>query len=137
MARDYFHYTVVNAMQKDGWNITDDPLNIKYGEVDLKVDLGVEKIIIAQKGTKKIAVEIKSFIKTSIVSEFNSALGQYLAYYKIISKTEPDRELYLAIPSEVYNFIFKKPFFIEMIDDYNLKLIVYEPSNEEIVKWIN
>ncbi len=26
MARDYFHSTVVNAMQKDGWNITDDPL---------------------------------------------------------------------------------------------------------------
>ena len=57
-AKDIFHNTVKNALQKDGWTITHDPLSIRFGKVELYVDLGAEKLIAAQKNGEQIAVEI-------------------------------------------------------------------------------
>lgn len=42
MARDLFHNIVRSALEKDGWVITDDPLSIRCGGVDIQIDLGVE-----------------------------------------------------------------------------------------------
>lgn len=49
----------------DGWTITDDPFEVSSLIADLKVDLAAEKIIAAEKGPDKIAVEIKSFLEKS------------------------------------------------------------------------
>ena len=35
MAKDLFHNTVKTALQKDGWNITHDPYQLRYGLVDV------------------------------------------------------------------------------------------------------
>jgi XisH protein len=43
-ARNIFHQAVKNALQSDGWTITDDPLVVQYGGVDLYIDLGSGKI---------------------------------------------------------------------------------------------
>lgn len=53
MARDLFHNIVRSALEKDGWLITDDPLSIRCGGVDIQIDLGVEKLLAAEKGTEK------------------------------------------------------------------------------------
>jgi XisH protein len=53
--------TVKTALIKDGWTITDDPLTLAIGERDLYVDLGAEKLLIADRGSQKIAVEVNSF----------------------------------------------------------------------------
>lgn len=55
-AKDIFHDHVVNALIKDGWNITNDPLKLQWRNKDLYVDLGAEKLIAAQKDNQKIAV---------------------------------------------------------------------------------
>lgn len=34
-ARDVFHEAVKNALVKDGWTITHDPLALPFGEIDL------------------------------------------------------------------------------------------------------
>lgn len=60
-ARDLYHNTVKNALVKDGWTITDDPLTLGIGSTNLFVDLGAERVLGAQKGLRKIAVEIKTF----------------------------------------------------------------------------
>jgi len=60
-----FHYAVRKGLEKEGWLITDDPLRIQAGGADMEIDLGAEKIIAAERGEEKIAVEIKSFIGTS------------------------------------------------------------------------
>ncbi len=78
--KDIFHDIVKNALIKEKWKITDDPLFIQYGGIDFYVDLGAEKIIAAEKEGQKIAVEIKSFVGTSIISEFHNALGQFMNY---------------------------------------------------------
>ena len=74
-AQDKFHAAVKRALIKEAWTITHDPLSLQFGIVDLYVDLGAEKLIAAQKGTQKIAVEIKSFLSPSPVSEYHAALG--------------------------------------------------------------
>lgn len=98
-ARDYYHDTVVKALTADGWTITHDPLTISLGRRNVFVDLGAEKsLIAAEKGTEKIAVEIKSFRGSSDVDQFEDALGQYLIYWKALAKLERDRRLFLAVP---------------------------------------
>lgn len=39
-ARDLFHEAVKNALKKEEWVITHDPLEIQFEEVKLKIDLG-------------------------------------------------------------------------------------------------
>lgn len=78
MARDLFHNIVRTALEKDGWTITDDPLSIRCGGVDIQIDLGLEKLLAAEKGTNKIAVEIKNFVSASKISEFIQHLDSSL-----------------------------------------------------------
>lgn len=78
MAKDIFHETVKRALEKDGWVITHDPYRLRYGIVDVYIDLAAEEIIAAERKGRKIAVEVKSFAGGSNISEFHTALGQFL-----------------------------------------------------------
>jgi XisH protein len=103
-AKDKFHDVVKAALQKDGWQITHDPLVLRVqGIADLYVDLGAENSIAADRQGEKIAVEIKSFIGTSTISEFHSAIGQFINYRYALELQEPERVLYLAVPLTIYN----------------------------------
>ena len=138
MARDAVHQAVKNALIKDEWLITDDPYKLNYGGVNIAVDLGAEKLIAAIKDNQKIAVEIKSFLpQGSDISEFHTALGQFINYRAILKRKDPERILYLAVPEFTYNTFFSLEFPQLMIEENNLKLIIFEPEEEVIVKWIN
>ena len=134
-AKDIFHDAVRKGLQKEGWIITDDPLRIRVGRVDMQIDLGAEKIIAAEKEGKKIAVEIKSFVGTSNISEFHTALGQFLNYRVALETKQPERFLYLAIPQGVYQTFFNLPFVEMIIDRFQLSLIIYDPESEVILQW--
>ncbi len=137
MARDLFHGIVRSALEKDGWTITDDPLSIRCGGVDIQIDLGVQKLIAAEKGTEKIAVEIKNFVSASKISEFHMALGQFINYRTALRSEDPERILYLAVPLAVYNDFFNLPFTQIVISENKLKIIIYNVDTAEIVKWLN
>lgn len=79
-AKDLYHDKVRAILEKDGWTITDDPFKLKWGLRELFVDLGATKLLAAQKAERKIAVEIKSFVKASPVADLEVALGQYILY---------------------------------------------------------
>lgn len=96
--KDLFHQAVRRALEKDGWTITHAPLPLKVGTLKLEVDLGADKPITAQKENQKIAVEVKSFLRTSKITELYHAFGQYFPDKVALQKPEPDRILYLAIP---------------------------------------
>ena len=134
-AKDIFHETVKNALQKDGWTITHDPFSLNVEGVEMLVDLGAEKIIAAEKSGQKIAVEVKSFAGSSNISEFHTALGQFLNYQQALEEQDPDRDLYLAVPMGTYNSFFTLQFVQKSIHRHRLKLIVYNPKQEVIVKW--
>jgi hypothetical protein len=136
--KDQFHEAVRHALEKDGWMITHDPFTIQISKaVKLKIDLGAESTIAAQRNQEKIAIEIKSFITDSDISEFHAALGQYLNYVQALEDKEPDRTLYLAVPIETYDDFFQLPFIQQSLKRHAINLITYDPTTEEIRAWIS
>ncbi len=75
MARDLFHDLVRDALEADGWTITHDPYEIRLDRSKFQIDLAAERIIAAEKDHVKIAVEVKSFLSPSVVTDFYAALG--------------------------------------------------------------
>lgn len=136
MARDLFHQVVKDALTKDGWNITHDPFPIDYGDVQMQIDLGAEILLGATKDAETIAVEIKSFVNPSNISEFHTAVGQYLNYRRALRAQEPNRVLYLAVPSQTYDEFFRLRFIQEGVEEYQIYLLVYNVEDRSIVKWI-
>ncbi len=134
--RDTHHQAVKNALIKDGWTITDDPLRIRYGGVDFFVDLGAEKLLAAEKEGQRIAVEIKSFIGASEISEFYIALGQYLSYRTALRRAQPDRLLFVAVPEDAWTGFFTLPFAQEMLEQHQMCVVVCDVPNEVIQRWI-
>jgi XisH protein len=85
-AKDVFHRVVKTAFEKEGWLITHDPYTLQAGTLELYIDLGAEKIIAAEKQGQKIAVEIKSFLSPSKITELYAALGQFIIYRIALQK---------------------------------------------------
>ena len=135
-AKDIYHETVKNALIKDGWMITHDPLVLRWGTTDVYVDLGAEQLLAAEKPGQKIAVEIKSFVGRSDVDDLEKALGQYLLYHDILAQREPDRILYLAVHEGVWLGIFAEPIGKLLLDNQRLKLLVFDRRAEVIMRWI-
>ena len=135
-AKDIYHNTVKNALIKDGWQITNDPLILEYGGKDLFVDLGAEKLISAEKDNQKIAVEIKSFLGTSQVNDLEKAVGQYIVYRNILEEVEKERILYLAITQKSFKDIFSEAFGNLILTKNKILLIVIDSQKQEILQWI-
>lgn len=53
-----------------------------------------------------------------------------------LSEEEPDRVLYLAVPTLVYQLLFGEILIQKVLQQYPVKLIVYNPELEEIQSWI-
>lgn len=134
--RDLYHDSVVHALEKDDWRITDDPLTLEFAGKLIGIDLGAEKLLAAERKGRHIAVEVKSFQSSSDVSEFHTALGQFLNYRLALEKTMPERSLYLAVPDEAYSGLFQEDDVQEIIRIHAVKILVYEPNREEIIQWI-
>ena len=136
MARDLFHYIVKEALIKEGWTITHDPYPLhSRKEGGLSTDIGAEKVILAENDLKKIAVEVKSFVHMSLLHEFLKASGQYLSYSKIIIKNDPNRLLYVAMPTFVYYRIIKYGWVQEVMEELNMKVILYNTEKIIIEEW--
>jgi len=90
-AKDIFHDCVKNSLVKAGWTITHDPFRIRLTRKNLFVDLGAERLIAADRGTEKIAVEIKSFTRASDIKDLEDALGQFILYERLLLRYAPER----------------------------------------------
>lgn len=134
--KDIYHDIVKEALIKDGWKVTHDPLTLlSKKEGGLQTDLGAEKIIIAEKDLKKIAVEVKSFTTPSAIHEFIKATGQYRAYIVAMRIKKNDRVMYLAIPLFAWKALENKEIVQELILDLNIHLILFDPIDKVITSW--
>jgi XisH protein len=136
MGKDRFHDVVRTALEKKGWQVTADPYEINVDDVDFEIDLAAEQLLAATRENQKIAVEIKSFISPSNVSDFHTALGQFLNYRDALEIIEPDRQLYLAVRVPIYKSFFQRRFIMAAIQRYQLRLITYDVQQEVIVQWL-
>lgn len=134
--KDLYHESVRRALVKDGWNITDDPFVIQYKELRLYADLAAERPLAAEKAGRRIVVEIKVFGTSSPVTELERAIGQYALYRSALKRMKPERELFLAISEDVYEDFFGQLAIREVLEDYAIRLLVFDPSGEEILVWI-
>lgn len=136
-AKDMYHDIVKEALINDGWEVTDDPLwlGLKGSDINLYIDLAAEKLITANRDNEKIAVEIKSFTSASLLSEFHAALGQFLNYRVALESQKIKRELYLAIPYDIFDTFFSKDFIKATCKTYNINLIVFNLETKRIVQW--
>ena len=134
--QDVFHQLVKDALTREGWTITHDPYPLRYGEHNLFVDLGAEAPIGAEKDGRKIAVEVKSFLGRSEVSDLERALGQFLLYRFLLSRVEPDRVLYLAVPEETHLSLFDPADGRDLVAEQGIRLLVFGPDQGVILRWI-
>jgi len=94
-------------------------------------------LIGAEKENQYIAVEIKTFLVPSTLSEFHNALGQFLNYRLALKLKQPHRQLFLAIPKEVHQSFFTEEFTLLSVAEYNLQIMVFDVQREEVLQWIN
>lgn len=136
MARDKYHQPVREALESEGWTITHDPFRVKFGGKKIEIDLGAEKLIAAERGTERIVVEVKSFLSKSIMYELHEAVGQFVNYRIVLGMRNEDRELYIALPEDIFDQFFGDEFGQTLLRELSMKLIVYKPDTKVIVKWI-
>ncbi|MBR8826610.1 MAG: XisH family protein [Gomphosphaeria aponina SAG 52.96 = DSM 107014] len=137
-AKDIYHITVKNALIKDGWTMSHDPLRIRLARgKNLFVDLGAERLIGATKNTQNIAVEIKSFTRPSDMKDLEEAVGQFVLYNHLLRRYYPDYKLYLAVSERVRKSVFEEEAGQTLIEDGIISLLSFNPELEEIVKWIS
>jgi hypothetical protein len=135
-ALDKHHSAVRKALVKDGWIITHDPLTLELDDRKVYVDFGAERLLAAERGTEKIAVEIKTFSNPSPIADLERAIGQYGLYEDILQIVEADRTLYLAVPDQVYSAIFSERIGQLALEKRIKRAFVFEPNEEEIVRWL-
>jgi XisH protein len=135
-AKDKFHEEVKRALIKDQWTVTDDPLKIESDGKRFEIDFGAERLIFADREIEKVAIEVKSFLNPSAITDFYGAMGQFLTYRLALEDVQPERILYLAVPDDVYRTFFRSTFIQRAIVKYELLLVVYDPTQEVITQWI-
>jgi hypothetical protein len=138
MARkDYYHDLVRNALQNDGWLITNDPFTVPTPDMDFYIDLGAEKSIIgAERDGEQIAVEIKSLRGSTYYYDAYQALGQFLIYRLAMDKQKMLRDLYLAVPNIAFQELEKVSIFKDAWLHYHVHLLIFDEKEEKILQWI-
>lgn len=136
MAKDKFHDNVKAALNKDGWVVTAEQLRITLDVTFIEVDIMAEAVLVAERSDEKIAVEVKSFLGGSIMSDFHAAIGQFLDYRAALKETDPERMLFLALPLEAWQHkVLQSKFIQQRLKDELVKLIIFNPDTESIVLW--
>lgn len=137
MANDIIHDAVVKALDKDGWRIVKERFKIECGEVEVYADLLTQrKSTTAEDDPPKIIIEIKSFVSRSFIKELQHALGQYSFYSDMIELAGLEYDLYLAISKPVYKDYFLRPVTSQIVKRRQVKLLIVDIDEEEIVQWI-
>ena len=136
-AKDIYHDTVKRALIKDGWKITAENFQLPWGGTRAYIDIIADELFVAEKEGRKIAVEVKSFVGQSNLSELEKAVGQFIIYRFAMRREDPERELFIAVGERIYNKLFVHPDVIELIESEDLKIVVFDESKQVLVRWIN
>ncbi|MDJ1502791.1 element excision factor XisH family protein [Xanthocytophaga agilis] len=136
MSRDDYYYTIVKAaLEAAGWTIFEDPLRLKIEKLFFQIDLACRRN--GDGKTEEIAVEIKSFLKESFITDFYHVRGQYLTYRDVLDITEYAHvKLYVALPELVYKKNWTIPFIDKIRQKDGIGLILFNDKNQ-ITQWLH
>ena len=109
-----------------------------YGGRRLFIDLGAERATIgAERGSERIAVEVSSFVAESPVRDLQEAVGQFVVYRTLLTQAEPERTLFLGVPTRVYDSVLSEPLGQVVAAEVRLRILVFDPQQQKVVRWIN
>ncbi len=74
---------------------------------------------------RRLWLKLKVFLNTSQVVDLERAIGQYQLYQQLLKRQEPDRKLYLAVPTYAFEGIFKTPVGQVALQELGLQVIVF------------
>jgi hypothetical protein len=66
--------------------------------------------------------------------DLQEAVGQYDVYRSILSETEPERSLYLAVSQRVYESIFTEKLGQLILNRLQIQLIVFDEKQVRIIQ---
>jgi XisH protein len=134
-AFDQCYDQVVRALQKDGWKLIQSPANIYTRYRTIYVDLEVSR---GENGTQEtvMLVEVKCFPDhNSTTRDLYISIGQYLVYRAMLVEIEQATDLYLSVPSDVFETIFDVAV-MRVVEESQIKIVVIDLATEDITKWI-
>lgn len=134
--KDIYHDLFRRALEKDGWIILKENLNLSVDDTPLYADIGAEAVFVAERQGEKAAFEVKTFGGQSFVHNLHEAVGQYSVYKSALEILYPTWKLYLAVPEPTYLVYFTKPFIQKVMKDHLIDIVVYNIDNETITQWI-
>jgi hypothetical protein len=131
-AEDHYHGTVIRAVSKDGWTVTDQQVSLGIGDRRLWIDLRARQ----SNGDSVILIEVKGFTAPSSVNALANAVGQYMLYKVALKFIGSQETLFLAAPIAAYEGILSEPLGEWTIRELKINLLVFDPDKEEITQWI-
>lgn len=139
-ARDQYHQAIRAALLNDGWVITHDPYLLEFDGADTSIDFSAEQdsldpVLAAERGAARIVVEVTTFTSPSVMVDLEQAFGQYVMLRSWLSRTEPERLLYLAVDTETALNVFDQEFGRIVAADLQIHLMVVDIVVERIVTW--
>lgn len=134
-AKDRLHAVVRTALERDGWVVTADPLVLPVGAHNLYVDLAAERVIAAERGADRIAVEVKGFTGRSEVADLEQALGQYVLYRALLERSDPARRMVLAVPKAPWLSLFESELGRAAREGVSVRAVVFDPALMEVWRW--
>ena len=137
-ASDRYHGTAVRCLIKAGWSIIKEQYAVVVAENEddfrrLFIDIA------AQSQTAQIVlIEVKS-LEPSPIRQFMMLVGQYVVYPTALDFIGDTTPLYVAITEADYEIMIEQPLGQGVIRDRlgeSIPFVVFDPIEEEIVKWI-
>ena len=128
-------YETFDAIQEA--DQTGDTANLREELGDLLLQVVFHSTIGAERGSERIAVEISSFVADSPVRDLQEVVGQFVIYRALLAKTEPDRSLFLAVSTRVYDSILSEPIGQLVAAEVGWRVMVFDPTKQEVVRWIS
>lgn len=133
-AKDTYHDAVVEALEKDGWAITGEQIYVVVEGRHYFLDLAAQH----RDHGGAIVVEVKSFVgDISPMDMVSVAVGKYMLYRIILAAIGDIRPLYLSVPIQTYNGVLSEQISAALLKEARVSLMVFDPSSEEVVEWIN
>ena len=80
-------------------------------------------------------LKLRALLDASEVEDLRDAVGQYVLYESALARIEPERTLYLAIRQRSYTEVFEEEIGRMLLERDVIKLIVFDPKTEVIVRW--
>ena len=133
--RDSCHQQVMNALRKASWIVEESQVFLRADGLTFFADIQAQHI----NGSVQqiIIVEVKCFSDERFdQDELYRAIGQYLIYRSALQLRAPQLPLYLAVPSLVYERLFREVVVQQVVRDSQIRLIVVDIELEEIIQWV-